>query len=230
MIIDEKYIEKLESRFWPRVGKKRKNQCWLWLHSKNKSGYGKIGVGPTYKLATHVMWFLTHGDWPKKGEMLCHKCDTPACVNPSHLFRGDSFANMQDCVKKKRHVNSKKTTCHKGHSLSDAYKTSDGKRICRPCSKEKYILRRGEQVAHLGMTAEYAMSKDYRSQIYRMNAEIGHSRRKAKRDSEVVMNMDKALKEVARKASAERSPMHPALTDRAAAQMADKAARKEEKG
>jgi len=44
------------------------------------------------------------------------------------------------------------------------------------------------------------------------------------------MNIEKALKEAARKASAERVPMRPALTDRAAAQMADKAARKEAKG
>jgi len=44
------------------------------------------------------------------------------------------------------------------------------------------------------------------------------------------MNIEKALKEAARKASAERSVGYDMLTDRAAAQMADKAARKEKKG
>lgn len=34
--------------------------------------------------------------------MVCHHCDHPGCFNPSHLFIGDGFANMQDMTAKGR--------------------------------------------------------------------------------------------------------------------------------
>ncbi len=31
-----------------------------------------------------------------------HRCDTPACVNPAHLFIGDADANNKDAARKNR--------------------------------------------------------------------------------------------------------------------------------
>jgi len=52
--------------------------------------------------AHRVAWILTHGEIPP-GMFLCHSCDMPRCVNPSHLFLGTQTDNMQDCVSKGRH-------------------------------------------------------------------------------------------------------------------------------
>ena len=37
-------------------------------------------------------------------EFVCHTCDNPICVNPSHLFAGDSQSNVDDMHAKERAI------------------------------------------------------------------------------------------------------------------------------
>lgn len=75
--------------------------CWLWIGTRNPSGYGRLNVRGRVQLAHRVSWVMHVGPIPD-GMHVCHKCDTPACVNPDHLFLGDNAANHADKVAKGR--------------------------------------------------------------------------------------------------------------------------------
>jgi HNH endonuclease len=75
--------------------------CWLWPGSVNEHGYGMIRLNRTLTKAHR--FFYEHLVGPIEAGMdLCHRCDTPACVNPAHMFVGARLDNMRDCQKKKR--------------------------------------------------------------------------------------------------------------------------------
>ena len=48
------------------------------------------------------MWFLTHGEFPRAQEAVCHECDVRLCVNPNHLWLGTWLDNLLDMHKKGR--------------------------------------------------------------------------------------------------------------------------------
>lgn len=86
-------------RFWRRVEKT--NGCWLWTGYKKK-GYGTFMVkaGRCVR-ASRFSWELVNGLIPS-GLYVCHKCDTPACVRPDHLFLGTQADNLTDMKRKNR--------------------------------------------------------------------------------------------------------------------------------
>lgn len=77
--------------------------CYLWTGYCLPGGYGQVKFGGRTALAHRAVWELVHG--PTVLDVL-HKCDTPACINPEHLFEGTHLANMRDKVRKARHVTS----------------------------------------------------------------------------------------------------------------------------
>lgn len=99
-----------EIRFWRKVSKTE--GCWNWTGSKTQGGYGRFWDGSK---VINAHWFLLQKT-PGFGEMACHTCDNPACVNPDHIFVGTQFDNMRDCVDKKRSANVRR--CGESHPLS----------------------------------------------------------------------------------------------------------------
>ena len=74
--------------------------CWIWTAGIfEKRGYGAFAHPE--QLAHRVAWTFYRGTIPEGAHVL-HSCDTPACVNPDHLFLGDQVANMSDKVRKGR--------------------------------------------------------------------------------------------------------------------------------
>jgi hypothetical protein len=85
--------------FWSKVEKT--NTCWIWTGSKVPRGYGTLSWGKRIINAHRIAWTLTFDRIPS-GLFVCHKCDTPSCVNPSHLFLGTARDNTQDALRKGR--------------------------------------------------------------------------------------------------------------------------------
>jgi hypothetical protein len=79
--------------------------CWLWLGAVNRLGYGLVTRRSASKaiFAHRAAYIAAHGSIPQGMDIL-HRCDTPLCVNPDHLFSGTHTDNMRDMIRKGRHV------------------------------------------------------------------------------------------------------------------------------
>lgn len=100
---------KIALRFWSRVDKRgpiivpELGECWTW-GTRSPKIYGEYQVGQRIWLAHRLSWLLQCSALEDR-QIVCHRCDNPRCVRPSHLFVGTQKDNMADCIAKGRYVN-----------------------------------------------------------------------------------------------------------------------------
>ena len=138
------YRPSIIERFWSYVDTSGgPDDCWPWTGwTDSRSGYGRfradtIGLLPHRWLlgmirSEPLAWTSAHH------EMACHHCDNPPCCNPRHLYVGDQFKNMRDCVDRGRHAEAAQTHCTSGHPLSGEnlyVNAASGQRCCRECRR-----------------------------------------------------------------------------------------------
>jgi hypothetical protein len=77
--------------------------CWEWQGARSKGGYGyfeysRAEGGTSAHRALYIELF---GPIPD-GQVVCHRCDNPACCRPEHLHLGTQKQNQQDMVARGR--------------------------------------------------------------------------------------------------------------------------------
>jgi hypothetical protein len=138
-------VRPIADRFWDKVEIPiQASGCWSWSGTSNPNGYGYLGRGRagTGSVAAHRIAYELHTGPIAPGMEVDHLCRNPGCVNPNHLEVVTHKENMH----RGSHRNTKKTECHRGHSLSGDNLHIDhrGSRQCLTCRREldKQRMRR----------------------------------------------------------------------------------------
>lgn len=139
----------VSERFWDKVDKTSSVRgCWLWRAGTDGHGYGQVSVDQRPDKAHRVSWRLAHGPIPS-GLWVLHRCDTPACVNPTHLFLGTQLDNMQDAAQKGR----VRVPCLRGNDHPNAKLTADQARAI-------YLRSRDGGETSRQIANDYGVSRD----------------------------------------------------------------------
>lgn len=135
-------------RFWAKVD--RSGDCWVWKGLLDEHGYGMFTHTRTHRVA----WELEKGPIPV-GMLVCHHCDNPPCVRPSHLFLGTQKNNMQDMHAKERagkRVRGAKLRAEQVREIRSRYAAVE------PAARRSRVRGRTPVVTTKSLAAEYGIS------------------------------------------------------------------------
>lgn len=93
-----------EERFKEKTKQGGPHDCWRWIGSKDSKGYGQFYVSPDRRIVSAQTFAveLATGIPCPEGHEGCHRCDTPDCVNPTHIYYGTRADNVRDMVIRER--------------------------------------------------------------------------------------------------------------------------------
>lgn len=131
------------ARFWAKVDRPSEAECWNWIASKDKHGYGHFSAAGRRIVKAHRWaWEDAYGPIPP-GLTLDHLCRNTSCVNPQHLepvtHKVNSLRGTSPCAQ-----NARKTHCIHGHGFTEGNtyrRPGRTARVCRACRDERLRQR-----------------------------------------------------------------------------------------
>jgi len=96
--VSETRTKRFEAKFIPEPN----TGCWLWTAARRGAGYGGFRDRGRIRRAHRVSYEIYNNVNVSSGIQVLHKCDTPLCVNPDHIFLGTHADNMKDMALKGR--------------------------------------------------------------------------------------------------------------------------------
>jgi len=123
-------------------------ECLIWTARRNGWGYGIVTVRNQQWKAHRLAYTDAWGVIPD-GMVVRHKCDNPACVNPSHLELGTEADNAKDKAIRRRvpvklseqQVRSIRTDTRTMRKIGDQYGVSPAL-VC--------LIKSGQRRQHVG--------------------------------------------------------------------------------
>lgn len=94
----------------------RTGPCWIWQGTPSHA-YGVVQHEGRQHRANRLSYLLFVGSIPE-GMCVLHRCDTPRCVRPDHLFLGTQADNMADMAAKGRARQSARRAVGTSHGLA----------------------------------------------------------------------------------------------------------------
>lgn len=145
----------LQHRIFDKVQPEPNSGCWLWTGATFNHGRPQLRMGEKLVLAARVAYQAFVGPIPE-GMLACHKCDTPLCVNPAHLFLGTHQDNKDDCVAKNRQAR------NRGEKGSRAVLTNEQVRAIRAIHRRGGISTEaiGREFGVSGRQIRYIVSRE----------------------------------------------------------------------
>lgn len=151
--------KKYDLRLWANLLEKTTivGDCIVYTGAKTQQGYGMYKGEYTHRLS----WYIKHGKLMRPWLYVCHKCDNPSCVRPSHLFLGTQKENIADAIRKGRFTQ----FCKKGESRIPKGTQNERRKL----TDEQVIYIRASNLTHKKLSKKFKVCE---SAIYNIKHNI----------------------------------------------------------